>query len=98
MKLPTVRNLGVTLDVRLTTNAYSKRVCQVSYFQLKTIRTNQNVLPPEALARLDDSNSIPIGIQYAAIQKLQLLQNPSAGLVSKTNRYTHITPVLNALY
>ena len=102
-----VRNLGVTLDVHLNMEAHVKRVCQVSYFQLKTIRTVQNVLSPEALerlvhafvtARLDYCNSILVGIPDAAIQKLQLLQNSAARLVSKTGRYEHITPVLKALH
>ena len=90
-----LRNLGLTLDVHLTMNARIKRVCQVSYFRLKTIRIIQNALSPEALGRLvhafvtvrlDHCNSILIGIQVVAIQKLQLLQNSAAQLVSKTNR------------
>jgi len=101
-----VRNLGVTLDVHLTMEAHIKRVCQVSYFQLKTIRTIQSVLSPEALerlvhafvtARLDYCNSILVGIPDAAVRKLQLLQNSAARLVSKTGRYEHITPILKAL-
>ena len=34
-----VRNLDMTLDMHLTMKAHIKRVCQFSYFQLKTIRT-----------------------------------------------------------
>jgi hypothetical protein len=36
-----VRNLGVTLDMYLAMEAHIKRMCHVSYFQLKTIRTVQ---------------------------------------------------------
>ena len=43
-----LRNLAVTLDVHPTVNAHI-RVCQVSYFQLKSIQTIENVLSPEAL-------------------------------------------------
>ena len=47
-----VRNLGLTLHVHFTMNAHMKQVCQVSYFQLKTIQTIQNILLPEALGQL----------------------------------------------
>jgi len=82
-------------------------VCQVSCFQLNTIRTVQNVLSPESperlshafvTARLDYCNSILVGIPDAAIQKLQQLQNSAARFVSKTGRYEHIIPVLKALH
>ena len=77
-------NLGVTLDVRLTLETHTNRVCLVSYFQLKTIWTIQNVLTPETrgrlvhafvTARLDYCNSTLVVIQNPSIQKLQLLQN-----------------------
>ena len=43
-----LRNRGVSLDVYLTMNAQIIRVCQVSNFQLKTIRNIQNVPSGEA--------------------------------------------------
>ena len=103
----TARNLGIILDRHLSMDAHIKRVCQVSYFQLKTLRSVRDVLSIEALerlihafvtARLDYCNSILIGISDAAIHKLQLLQNAAARLVSKTGRYEHITPVMKALH
>jgi len=44
-----VRNIGVTLDEHLNTEAHIKRVHQVSYIQLKTIRTVQTCFSPEPL-------------------------------------------------
>ena len=44
--------LGVTLDEHLSVNAHIMRVCQVSYFQLKTIRTIHDVLWSDAVWRL----------------------------------------------
>ena len=82
----------MTLDVHLTMEAHIKEVCQVSYFQLKTIQTVQTLLSVEALerlghavltARLDYVNSILVRIPDGAVQKLQLLQNSAAHLVSK---------------
>lgn len=103
----TARNLGVILDSHLSMDAHIKRVCQVSYFQLKTLRSVRDVLSVEALerlvhafvtARLDYCNSILFGITDAAIHKLQLLQNAAARLVSKTGRYEHITPIMKDLH
>ena len=42
-------------------------------------------------------NSVLIGIQDAFVQTVQLLQNSAAHLLSKTDRYAYITPVLKAL-
>ena len=87
--------------------AHIKRVCQVSYFQQKTILTVQRVLSPEApeklvhafvTARLDYCNSNLVGISDATVKKLQLLQNSAARLVSKTGRYEHISPAIKALH
>jgi exonuclease III len=102
-----VRNLGVLLDKNLAMDVHIKRVCQLAYFQLRTIRTVQQVLSPDALerlvhafvtARLDYCNSILYGIPEASVKKLQLVQNSAARLVSKTHKYEHITPVLKALH
>jgi len=48
----TVRNLGVVLDQTLSLNAHVSRICQSGYFQLRSLRTVQNVLPAKALERL----------------------------------------------
>ena len=75
-----------------------KRVCRISYFQLKTIRT---VLTSEVLerlahafvtARLDYYNSVLDGISDTVVPKRQLLQNLAARLMSKTGRDEHVNP------
>ena len=45
-------HLGMTMYVHPTMEAYIKQVCQVLYFQLKTILTVQNVLSPKPCVRL----------------------------------------------
>ena len=62
-----LRNIGVPLDVHLTMNVHIKRVCQISYFQLK--------MSCRLCNSLHYCNSPLIGTHVAAIQKLQLLQN-----------------------
>ena len=101
-----VRNLGVVLDTYLSMDRHVVRTCQTGYFQLKSIRSVQRVLPPEALtrlvlsfitARIDYCNAVLVGITKS-LNKLQLLQNSAARVVSKTRKYEHITPVLKALH
>ena len=65
-----VKNLGVTLYVNLTMEAHITRVCQVSYFQLKIIRTVHNVLTlvrAFLTSRLDYYNSVLVTIPDTAI-------------------------------
>ena len=90
-----VRNLAAILDKNLAMDINIKRICQLAYFQLRTIRSVQQVLSPDALerlihafvtARLDYCNSILYGIPEASVKKLQLVQNSAARLVSKTRK------------
>jgi hypothetical protein len=103
----TVRNLGVVLDQTLSLNTHVSRICQSGYFQLRSLRTVQNVLPAKALerlahafitSRLDYCNSILFGLPENMIQRLQLLQNSAARMVSKVGRYDHIRPILKSLH
>jgi len=73
-----VRNLGVILDKNLAMDVHFKRVYQLTYFQLRTIRAVQQVLSSDALerlvhafvtARLHYCNSILYGIPEASVKK-----------------------------
>ena len=83
------------------------KTCQAGYFQLRSIRSVQRALPPDALerlvhafisARLDYCNAVLVGLPVKSLNKLQLLQNSAARVVSRTGKYEHITPVLKALH
>ena len=50
------------------------------------------------MSRLDYCNAILYGLPDAQLQKLQLVQNSAARLVTGTRRREHITPVLFALH
>ena len=102
-----VRNLGLAMDTYLSMELHVAKTCQTGYFQLRSIRSVQRVLPPDALeklvhafitARLDYCNSVLIGISNKALDKLQLLQNSAARVVTRTQKYDHITSVFKALH
>ena len=48
--------------------------------------------------RMDYCNSLYFGLPLKYIAKLQLVQNASARVISKTRKRDHITPVLKALH
>ena len=50
------------------------------------------------IARLDYCNSVCIGLPMNRLQRLQLVQNNAARVISQTKRYTSITPILNELH
>ena len=102
-----VKNLGVFMDTYLSMDRHVVKTCQAGYFQLRSIRSVQRVLPPDALerlvhafisARLDYCNAVLVGLSVKSLNKLQLLQNSAARVVSGTGKYEHITPVLKALH
>ena len=47
---------------------------------------------------LDYCNSLLIGVPKTFLNKLQNVQNTDVRLVTRTSRYTHITPILSQLH
>ena len=89
--------------MNLAMDVHIKCICQMAYFQLRTIRT---VISPDPLERLVHAfvtaslnyYNILYGFPEASVKKLQLVQNSAARLVLKTHKYEHITPILKALH
>ena len=50
------------------------------------------------IASLDYCNSVCIGLPMNRLQRLQLVQNSAARVISKTKRYTSIMPILNEIH
>lgn len=48
--------------------------------------------------RLDYCNSLYLGFQLSLLQRLKLVQNAAARLLTGTRRHDHITPVLANLH
>ena len=47
---------------------------------------------------LDWGNSLLVGVQKSLLDCLQLIQNVAAGVITRTKKYEHITPVLKDLH
>ena len=49
-------------------------------------------------SRLDYCNSLYVGIGQSELNRLQLVQNAAARLLTETKKREHITPVLSSLH
>ena len=104
---PYVRDIGVLFDSAMSMAKNVSRVCQMAYCQLRSIARIRRSITTTAcrtivhalvMSRLDYCNAVLYGLPDAQFQKLQLVQNAAARLVTGTHRREHITPVLFDLH
>jgi len=105
--LPSVRNLGVILDSRLSMAEEVTAICRACCYQLRQLRSVVHSLTPEAAktlvhafisCRLDNCHALLYGIADNQFQRLQSVQNVAGQLVTGSRRSGHITPVLPSLH
>ena len=101
------RNLGIVFDNNLCMDQHVKRICQSVYFHMRNINSIRKILTYETAAtvihalitsRIDNGNSLLIGITDRLLHKLQLAQNTAARVLTKTRKFDHITPILKDLH
>ena len=82
-------------------------VCKSSYAQIRQIGrirqyinkdVTKSLVNSMVTSRLDYCNAILYGVPKYALNKLQNVQNTAARIISRTSRYSHITPVLKELH
>ncbi len=82
-------------------------LCRSAYFHLSNIGRIRHLLSDRAAeqlvhafvtARLDNGNSLLLGITKTQIARLQRVQNMAARIVTRTRRSEHITPILHSLH
>ena len=102
-----VRDLGITLDNKMTMEDHVHNVCRSAYAQLASISHIHRHLTPEATkslmhalvtSRLDYCNTLLYGLPKVLLNKLQRVQNVCARIVTRTPRHERITPVLKELH
>lgn len=102
-----VRDLGLILDRHLSMDSNIKHICKASsyaIYKIGKIRQYLNKPSCEKLvhafisSRLDCCNSLLYGLPECLLNKLQLIQNTAARLVTRVKRNDHITPVLRSLH
>ena len=104
---PVARNLGVLWDSRLSMKAHVNQICLASYIHISNISAIRRMLTKEAAetlvhafvsSRLDYCNSLLYRLPASTLNKLQLIQNHAARVVTGARKYDRITPVLRKLH
>ncbi|XP_053486672.1 uncharacterized protein LOC128611310 [Ictalurus furcatus] len=102
-----VKDLGVIIDSSLSFDAHVDNITRIAFFHLRNISKIRNILSlhdAEILvhafvtSRLDYCNALLSGCSSRNINKLQLVQNAAARVLTRTSRYDHITPILSILH
>ena len=101
------KTLGVVLDHNMNMVAEIDSRCKTLMFHLRRIRTIRRFINRDACeklvhalisSRLDYANSLFVGLPKGLLNKLQLIQNIAARIITGARKYDHITPVLKSLH
>ena len=101
------KNLGVTLDSRLSMKLQVSNICRSAYIELRRIASIRQFLTTDAtkvlvcafvLSKLDYCNSLLAGCSQKLLGKLQMVQNSAARLIFRVKKREHVTPYLRDLH
>ncbi|XP_072016946.1 uncharacterized protein [Amphiura filiformis] len=104
---PEVRDLGVLFDENLKMVSHVNDICRRASYAIHRIGKLRRYLDSDnteklvhafVTSRLDNCNSILVGLPDKDISKLQRVQNMAARVVTLTRKSDHITPVLYKLH
>ena len=101
------RNLGVIFDSSLTMSAHISSVSKSCFSTIRDLRRIRNTLDQHTAqtiatslihSKVDYCNSLFLNLPRSQLGRLQLILNSAARAVSRTPRFTHISPVLESLH
>ncbi len=102
-----VKNLGVILDSNLSFENHISHVTKTASLHLRNIAKLRNMLSvsdAEKLvhafmtSRLDYCYGLLGGCPASSINKLQIVRNAAARVLTRSRKYDHITPILLSLH
>ena len=101
------RKLGVAFDQCLDFKEHVKITCRSAFFRIRSIAkirrylsqsTTETIVHAYITSRLNYCNALLYGLPKYLINRLQLVQNSAARLVTLARRREHITPILRSLH
>ena len=101
------RNLGVEFDKDFNFRKHKSKVCRSCYYHIRDLRRFRRCLTAAVTktiatslvsSKLDYCNSILYNIPYREINKVQSVQNCLARVVTRSPRFSSVTPLLKSLH
>ena len=102
-----VKNLSFIFDAHISYHEQISAVTKACYYHIRDLRRIRPCLDTTTAAtiatalvqsKLDYCNSLYLNLPSCELDRLQLVQNSLARVVSNTNRFCHISPVLHSLH
>ncbi len=99
-----VKNLGILFDNTLKFD--KQKVVKSGFFHLRLVakvkpflsfKDCEKVIHAFVFSRLDYCNYLYVGVCQTTLNRLQLLQNAAARLLTGTHKWDHISPILSSL-
>ncbi len=102
-----MRNLGVIFDRAICFNSHVKSVVRSCFFHLRNIAQIRSLVSKKEMemlvhafisSRLDYCNVLYTCLNKSSLERLQVVQNTAARLLTSSSKRSHITPVLKDLH
>jgi len=103
-----VRNIGAMFDSELKMDSQVNAMCKSAWFHLFTIgririylndNQTKSAIHAYVTSKLDGNNALLIGPRRDnLINKLQLVQNAAAKMITRSKKFDHVTPLLHQLH
>uniref|UniRef100_A0A669CLJ3 Reverse transcriptase domain-containing protein n=1 Tax=Oreochromis niloticus TaxID=8128 RepID=A0A669CLJ3_ORENI len=104
---PSIRSLGVSIDSALTLDAHVKSLVRSCFYHLRNIAKLSPIVSRSKLeivihafvsSHLDYCNSLFTCLCKASLEHLQVVQNAAAKRLTKSSKFSHVTPLLIQLH
>ena len=103
----TARNLGFIFDKHLSLHDHISSLSKACFFHIRDLRrirpclnhrTASIIATSLVHSKLDYCNSLFVNLPSQELDRLQFIQNSLARAVSRSSRFSHVTPTLKSLH